>query len=136
LATGFLAAAAFFGAAAFLATGFLAAAAFLGAAAAFLATGFLAAAAFLGAAAAFFATGFFAAATFFAAVFFAAVFLLLLPFVSPSRDGKSSYKTEILLPHRDEPGGLFIGASRLLLALMNSAPAELLHLLVYAALQP
>jgi hypothetical protein len=29
--------------------------------------------------------------------------------------------------HRDDPGGLFIGASKLLLALMNTAPAELLH---------
>jgi hypothetical protein len=32
--------------------------------------------------------------------------------------------------------GLFIGTSMLLFALMNSAPAELLHLLVNAALQP
>jgi len=31
--------------------------------------------------------------------------------------------------------GLFIGASSLSLALMNSAPAELLHPLTYAALQ-
>jgi hypothetical protein len=62
--------------------------------------------------------------------------LLLLPFVSPSRDGKSSYKMETPLHHRDESGGLFIGASILLFALMNSAPAELLHLLAYAALQP
>jgi len=38
--------------------------------------------------------------------------------------------------HRDETGGLFIGTSLLLLALMNSAPAELLHPLTYAALQP
>jgi hypothetical protein len=36
-------------------------------------------------------------------------------------------KLETLLSHRDEPGGLFIGASMLLFALMNSAPAELLH---------
>jgi hypothetical protein len=43
---------------------------------------------------------------------------------------------ETLLTHRDASGGLFIGASMLLFALMNSAPAELLHLLVYAALQP
>jgi hypothetical protein len=43
---------------------------------------------------------------------------------------------ETPLTHRDVPGGLFIGASMLLFALMNSAPAELLHLLVYAALQP
>jgi len=34
---------------------------------------------------------------------------------------------ETLLAHRDGPGGLFIGASMLLFALMNSAPAELLH---------
>ncbi|MBB3213769.1 hypothetical protein FHW67_003070 [Herbaspirillum sp. Sphag1AN] len=32
-------------------------------------------------------------------------------------------------------GGLFIGTSKHLLALMNSAPAELLHPLTYAALQ-
>jgi hypothetical protein len=43
---------------------------------------------------------------------------------------------ETPLAHRDAPGGLFIGTSKLLFALMNSAPAELLHLLVYAALQP
>jgi hypothetical protein len=43
---------------------------------------------------------------------------------------------ETPLVHRDEPGGLFIGTSKLLFALMNSAPAELLHLLTYAALQP
>jgi len=36
-------------------------------------------------------------------------------------------KVETLLAHRDGPGGLFIGASMLLFALMNSAPAELLH---------
>jgi hypothetical protein len=35
-----------------------------------------------------------------------------------------------------DSGGLFIGTSKLLLALMNSAPAELLHPLTYAALQP
>jgi hypothetical protein len=35
-----------------------------------------------------------------------------------------------------DSGGLFIGTSKLLLALMNSAPAELLHPLNYAALQP
>jgi hypothetical protein len=29
--------------------------------------------------------------------------------------------------HRDDPGGLFIGTIKLLLALMNTAPAELLH---------
>jgi hypothetical protein len=39
-------------------------------------------------------------------------------------------------PHRDGIGGLFIGTSVLLLALMNLAPAELLHPLTYAALQP
>jgi hypothetical protein len=39
------------------------------------------------------------------------------------------------LAHRDEPGGLFIGASMSLFALMNSAPAELLHPLNDAALQ-
>jgi hypothetical protein len=43
---------------------------------------------------------------------------------------------ETLLRHRDDSGGLFIGTSKLLLALMNSAPAELLHPLIYAALQP
>jgi hypothetical protein len=43
---------------------------------------------------------------------------------------------ETPLTHRDAPGGLFIGTSKRLFALMNSAPAELLHLLVYAALQP
>jgi hypothetical protein len=43
---------------------------------------------------------------------------------------------ETPLLHRDGAGGLFIGTSKLLLALMNSAPAELLHLLVHAALQP
>ena len=43
---------------------------------------------------------------------------------------------ETLLNHRDGSGGLFIGTSIVLLALMNSAPAELLHLLVHAALQP
>src|SRR4051794_12519576 len=43
---------------------------------------------------------------------------------------------ETQLTHRDATVGLFIGASMLLFALMNSAPAELLHLLVYAALQP
>jgi hypothetical protein len=43
---------------------------------------------------------------------------------------------ETLQPHRDGSGGLFIGTSKLLLALMNSAPAELLHPLSYAALQP
>jgi len=32
--------------------------------------------------------------------------------------------------------GLFIGASKLLFALMNAAPAELLHFLDHAALQP
>jgi hypothetical protein len=37
--------------------------------------------------------------------------LLLLPFVSPSRDGKSSYKMETPLTHRDESDGLFIGTS-------------------------
>jgi hypothetical protein len=62
--------------------------------------------------------------------------LLLLPFVSPSRDGKSSSNMETLLNHRDGTGGLFIGTSMTLLALMNSAPAELLHLLAHAALQP
>lgn len=40
------------------------------------------------------------------------------------------------MKHRDAPCGLFIGTSKLLLALMNSAPAELLHPLTYAALQP
>ena len=49
---------------------------------------------------------------------------------------KSSYKVETRLDHRDGPGGLFIGTSKLLLALMNSAPAELLHPLIHAALQP
>jgi hypothetical protein len=34
---------------------------------------------------------------------------------------------ETRVSHRDEPGGLFIGTSKLLFALMNSAPAELLH---------
>jgi hypothetical protein len=63
--------------------------------------------------------------------------LLLLPFVSPSRDGKNqASRFETRTSHRDEPGGLFIGASILAFALMNSAPAELLHPLVYAALQP
>jgi hypothetical protein len=41
------------------------------------------------------------------------VSLLLLPFVSPSRDGKSSSNMETLLTHRDASGGLFIGASML-----------------------
>jgi hypothetical protein len=60
-----------------------------------------------------------------------------LPFVSPSRDGKNqTTKLETPPVHRDAPGGLFIGASMLLFALMNSAPAELLHTLDYAALQP
>jgi hypothetical protein len=36
-------------------------------------------------------------------------------------------KFETLPPRRDESGGLFIGASIFLFALMNSAPAELLH---------
>jgi hypothetical protein len=40
------------------------------------------------------------------------------------------------MAHRDGPGGLFIGTSKLLFALMNSAPAELLHHLIHAALQP
>ena len=40
------------------------------------------------------------------------------------------------MSHRDESCGLFIGTIKLLLVLMNSAPAELLHLLVHAALQP
>lgn len=40
------------------------------------------------------------------------------------------------MPHRDEAYGLFIGTSKRLLALMNSAPAELLHHLIHAALQP
>jgi hypothetical protein len=43
---------------------------------------------------------------------------------------------ETRLTHRDGPGGLFIGASVFSFALMNLAPAELLHLLVDAALQP
>jgi hypothetical protein len=43
---------------------------------------------------------------------------------------------ETLLTHRDASGGLFIGASVFSFALMNLAPAELLHLLVDAALQP
>ena len=43
---------------------------------------------------------------------------------------------ETPLLHRDGTGGLFIGTSMLLFALMNSAPAELLHPLTYAALQP
>lgn len=43
---------------------------------------------------------------------------------------------ETRLPHRDAAGGLFIGASKCSFALMNAAPAELLHLLAYAALQP
>ncbi|HJW56386.1 MAG TPA: hypothetical protein VJ577_14040 [Burkholderiaceae bacterium] len=43
---------------------------------------------------------------------------------------------ETRVSHRDDSNGLFIGASKLLLTLMNSAPAELLHLLAYAALQP
>jgi hypothetical protein len=43
---------------------------------------------------------------------------------------------ETPLLHRDGAGELFIGTSKFLLALMNSAPAELLHLLVHAALQP
>jgi hypothetical protein len=60
---------------------------------------------------------------------------LLLPFYSPSRDGLSSYKLEIRLTHHGS-GGLFIGANMFLFALMNPAPAELLHLLVNAALQP
>jgi hypothetical protein len=63
--------------------------------------------------------------------------LRLLPFVSPSRDGKNqTTRLETLLAHRDGPGGLFIGTSILLFALMNSAPAELLHPLIDAALQP
>jgi hypothetical protein len=54
--------------------------------------------------------------------------LWLLPFVSPSRDGKNqATKLETLLSRRDESGGLFIGTSMFLFALMNSAPAELLH---------
>lgn len=40
------------------------------------------------------------------------------------------------MSHRDGANGLFIGTSKLLLALMNSAPAELLHHLIHAALQP
>jgi hypothetical protein len=43
---------------------------------------------------------------------------------------------ETRIDHRDDPRGLFIGTSKLLLALMNSAPAELLHHLIHAALQP
>jgi hypothetical protein len=43
---------------------------------------------------------------------------------------------ETPLLHRDGSGGLFIGTSMLLFVLMNSAPAELLHPLTYAALQP
>ncbi len=43
---------------------------------------------------------------------------------------------ETPLLHRDGTGGLFIGTSMFLFALMNSAPAELLHPLTYAALQP
>jgi hypothetical protein len=43
---------------------------------------------------------------------------------------------ETRMIHRDEPCGLFIGTSMHLLALMNSAPAELLHPLPTAALQP
>jgi hypothetical protein len=60
-----------------------------------------------------------------------------LPFVSPSRDGKNqATKLETLPPRRDESGGLFIGTSMFLFALMNSAPAELLHPLFHdAALQ-
>jgi hypothetical protein len=37
---------------------------------------------------------------------------------------------------RDGSPGLFIGTNKLLFALMNSAPAELLHPLIHAALQP
>jgi hypothetical protein len=59
-----------------------------------------------------------------------------LPFVSPSRDGKNQATLETRMLHRDAACGLFIGTSKLLLALMNSAPAELLHPLIYAALQP
>ncbi|HVK94195.1 MAG TPA: hypothetical protein VM571_05665 [Noviherbaspirillum sp.] len=62
---------------------------------------------------------------------------MLLPFVSPSRDGKiQTTRLETRTSHRDGPGGLFIGASKHLFALMNPAPAELLHHLIYAALQP
>jgi hypothetical protein len=60
---------------------------------------------------------------------------LLLPCRSPSRDGISSYKFETRLIHHGS-GGLFIGTNKSLFALMNAAPAELLHLLVNAALQP
>jgi hypothetical protein len=49
---------------------------------------------------------------------------------------RKTTRLETRAAHRDEPHGLFIGASKLLLALMNSAPAELLHHLIYAALQP
>src|SRR5690606_25579251 len=57
--------------------------------------------------------------------------------VSPSRDGKNQVsKVETRPHHRDGIDGLFIGTSVFMLALMNSAPAELLHLLTYAALQP
>jgi len=48
----------------------------------------------------------------------------------------SNYEVETRVDHRDDPRGLFIGTSMLLLALMNSAPAELLHPLMHAALQP
>jgi len=58
-----------------------------------------------------------------------------LPCRSPSRDGISSYKFETRLIHHGS-GGLFIGTNKSLFALMNAAPAELLHLLVNAALQP
>ncbi len=43
---------------------------------------------------------------------------------------------ETRLAHRDGSGELFIGTSKLSFALMNSAPAELLHPLSNAALQP
>ena len=92
-------AAAFLGAAAFFATGFLAAA-FLGAAA-FFATGL---------AATFFAGTAFFAAGFFAAVFFAAVAILFLLHVM---EKIKVLRLETPLAHRDEPGGLFIGTSML-----------------------
>jgi len=40
---------------------------------------------------------------------------------------KSSCEIKTRPEHRDEPGGLFIGANMSLFALMNTAPAELLH---------
>ncbi|MFD2273690.1 hypothetical protein ACFS07_28725 [Undibacterium arcticum] len=55
--------------------------------------------------------------------------MLLWPFVSPSREMEKNQVARLKTrpEHCDAPGGLFIGANMLLFALMNTAPAELLH---------